>query len=30
MAPEDTRFFFEFIYGRPFTDIDATFLAGQV
>ncbi|MDR0759655.1 MAG: PilZ domain-containing protein, partial [Treponema sp.] len=30
MAPEDTRFLFEFIYGRPFTDIDATFLAGQV
>jgi hypothetical protein len=30
MAPEDTRFLFEFIYGRPFTDMDAAFLAGQV
>jgi hypothetical protein len=30
MAPEDTRFLFEFIYGRPFTDNDAGFLAGQV
>jgi hypothetical protein len=30
MAPEDTRFLFEFIYGRPFTDTDAVFLAGQV
>jgi hypothetical protein len=30
MAPEDTRFLFEFIYGRPFTDTDAIFLAGQV
>jgi hypothetical protein len=30
MAPEDIRFLFEFIYGRPFTDKDATFLAGQV
>jgi hypothetical protein len=30
MAPEDTRFLFEFIYGRPFTDSDAVFLTGQV
>jgi hypothetical protein len=30
MAPEDTRFLFEFIYGRPFTDSDAIFLTGQV
>jgi hypothetical protein len=30
MAPEDMRFFFEFIYGKPFTDFDASFIAGQV
>jgi len=30
MAPEDLRFLFEFIYGKPFTDTDAAFLAGQV
>jgi hypothetical protein len=30
MAPEDMRFFFEFIYGKPFTDKAAPFLAGQV
>ena len=30
MAPEDLRFLFEFIYGKPFTDSDAAFLAGQV
>jgi hypothetical protein len=30
MTPEDTRFLFEFIYGRPFTDSDAVFLTGQV
>ena len=30
MAPEDMRFLFEFIYGKPFTDTDAAFLAGQV
>ncbi|MCL2479691.1 MAG: PilZ domain-containing protein, partial [Treponema sp.] len=30
MAPEDLRFLFEFIYGKPFTDTDAMFLAGQV
>jgi hypothetical protein len=30
MAPEDMRFLFEFIYGKPFTDTDASFLSGQV
>ncbi|GHT82023.1 hypothetical protein FACS1894137_00160 [Spirochaetia bacterium] len=35
IAPEDTRFLFEFIYGRPFTDddaipTDAHFLSGHV
>ena len=30
IEPEDTRFLFEYIYGKPFTDKDATFLAGQV
>jgi hypothetical protein len=30
MAPEDLRFLFEYIYGKPFTDKDAVFLAGQV
>ncbi|MDR3130194.1 MAG: PilZ domain-containing protein [Treponema sp.] len=30
MRPEDTRFFFEFIYGRPFTDAEAMFLTGCV
>jgi len=30
MAPEDIRFLFESIYGRPFTDNDANFLTGQV
>jgi hypothetical protein len=30
MAPEDLRFLFEYIYGKPFTDLDASFLAGQV
>jgi hypothetical protein len=30
MEPEDVRFLFEYIYGKPFTDADATFLAGQV
>jgi hypothetical protein len=30
MAPEDTRFIFEFIYGKPFNDSDASFLIGQV
>ena len=30
MAPEDLRFLFEYIYGRTFTDSDASFLSGQV
>jgi hypothetical protein len=30
MAPEDLRFLFECIYGRPFTDADAMFFRGQV
>jgi hypothetical protein len=30
IAPEDIRFLFEFIYGRPFTDEDAYFLTGHV
>jgi hypothetical protein len=30
MEPEDMRFLFEFIYGKPFTDTDAVFLSGQV
>ncbi|GHV41960.1 hypothetical protein AGMMS49546_19110 [Spirochaetia bacterium] len=30
MEPEDMRFLFEFLYGKPFTDTDATFLSGQV
>ncbi|GHV65104.1 hypothetical protein AGMMS49587_18800 [Spirochaetia bacterium] len=30
MAPEDTRFLFEFLYGKPLTDADAAFLAGHV
>jgi hypothetical protein len=30
MAPEDVRFLFEYIYGKPFTDSDAAFLSGQV
>jgi hypothetical protein len=30
MAPEDMRFLFEYIYGKPFTDTDASFLTGQV
>ncbi len=29
-APEDLRFLFEFIYGKPFTDQDASFLVGKV
>ena len=28
--PEDLRFLFEFIYGKPFTDKDAAFLIGNV
>ena len=30
MVPEDLRFLFEYIYGKTFTDSDATFLSGQV
>ena len=30
MAPEDMRFLFEYLYGKPFTDTDASFVAGQV
>jgi hypothetical protein len=30
MAPEDLRFLFEYIYGKPFTDADAVFLSGRV
>ena len=30
MEPEDLRFLFEYIYGKPFTDTDAAFLSGQV
>ena len=30
MAPEDMRFLFEYLYGKPFTDNDATFVAGSV
>jgi hypothetical protein len=30
IAPEDIRFLFEFIYGKPFTDDDAYFLIGHV
>jgi hypothetical protein len=30
MSMEDTRFLFEAIYGKPFTDTDAKFLAGNV
>ncbi|MDR2103768.1 MAG: PilZ domain-containing protein [Treponema sp.] len=30
ILPEDKRFLFEFIYGRPVTDADVLFFAGQV
>ncbi|MDR2758916.1 MAG: PilZ domain-containing protein [Spirochaetaceae bacterium] len=30
MAPEDVRFLFEYIYGKPMMDSDAAFLAGEV
>jgi len=30
ITPEDMRFLFEYIYGKPFTDSDASFLSGQV
>jgi hypothetical protein len=30
ILPEDVRFLFEFIYGKPITDADVLFFAGQV
>jgi hypothetical protein len=30
ITPEDIRFLFEYIYGKPFTDADAYFLMGHV
>ncbi len=30
IAPEDMRYLFEFIYGKPFTDADANFIVGKV
>jgi len=30
MEPEDMRFLFEYIYGKPFSDTDAAFISGQV
>jgi hypothetical protein len=30
MVPEDMRFLFEYLYGKPFTDTDASFVAGSV
>jgi hypothetical protein len=30
MVPEDMRYLFEYIYGKPFTDADAVFLTGRV
>jgi len=30
MTPEDMRFLFEYIYGKPFTESDAAFISGQV
>ena len=30
MEPEDIRFLFEFLYGKPFVEEDACFLAGQM
>jgi hypothetical protein len=30
MLPEDMRFLFEFIYGKPLLDQDVNFLSGQV
>jgi len=30
MEPEDLRFLFEYIYGKTFSDSDASFLSGQV
>ena len=28
MAPEDFRFLFEYLYGRPFTDLDSDSVEG--
>jgi hypothetical protein len=30
MVPEDMRFLFEYLYGKPFTDTDTSLVAGQV
>ena len=30
MAPEDMRFLFEYLYGKPFTENDVSFFAGSV
>jgi hypothetical protein len=30
MATQDTHFLFEYLYGKPFTDADTVFVAGQV
>jgi hypothetical protein len=30
VMPEDMRFLFEYLYGKPFSDEDALFIAGQV
>ncbi|MDR2072524.1 MAG: PilZ domain-containing protein [Spirochaetaceae bacterium] len=30
MAPEDMRFLFEYLYGKPFTDSSGSFVSGQV
>ncbi|MDR2181045.1 MAG: PilZ domain-containing protein [Treponema sp.] len=30
MAPEDMRFLFEYLYGKPFTDSDGSFITGSV
>ncbi|MDR2211955.1 MAG: PilZ domain-containing protein [Spirochaetaceae bacterium] len=30
MAPEDMRFLFEYLYGKPFTDSSGAFVSGQV
>jgi hypothetical protein len=30
MAPEDMRFLFEYLYGKPFADSDASFVSGKV
>ncbi|MDR2313530.1 MAG: PilZ domain-containing protein [Spirochaetaceae bacterium] len=30
MAPEDMRFLFEYLYGKPFTDSNGSFVSGQV